>query len=86
MKQQQQFISNFKPEEPYDPTRPNDLGEYQAYRKRLRAEKKAQLVAEKLKREAGGSSAESSYYTDSEEEAPRRDGKFDQRTRAFGSY
>lgn len=60
----------------YDPNRPNDLGEYQAYRKRARAEKRAELVAEKLKRERGGDSGDSSYYTDSEEEAPRRDGEF----------
>lgn len=60
----------------YDPNRPNDLGEYQAYRKRARAEKKAQLVADKLRRDRGGSDAESSYYTDSEEEAPRRDGEY----------
>lgn len=60
----------------YDPNRPNDLGEYQQYRKRLRAEKRAQALADKLRRERGGrSSDESSYYTDSEDEAPRRDGK-----------
>ncbi|KAI9639480.1 uncharacterized protein MKK02DRAFT_39779 [Dioszegia hungarica] len=71
--QQQQYMSNFAPDELYDPNRPNDLGEYQAYRKRLRAERKAQLVADKLRKDRGGSSGESSYYSESEEEAPRRD-------------
>jgi len=72
-------MPTFDPEEQYDPNRPNDLGEYQQYRKRLREEKRSKLVEEKKRKAAGlGSDDEgSSYYTDSEDEAvPRRDGKF----------
>jgi splicing factor 45 len=64
----------FDPEEQYDPNKPNDLGEYQAYRKRLREERRARLLEEKRRRAAGEDSEGSSYYTDSEEDAPRRDG------------
>lgn len=66
-------MSDFKPDEQYDPSRPNDLGEYQYYRKKLREEKRARLAEEKKRREEEGS-GESSYYSDSEDEAPRRDG------------
>nr|XP_018263166.1 uncharacterized protein I303_04659 [Kwoniella dejecticola CBS 10117]OBR85324.1 hypothetical protein I303_04659 [Kwoniella dejecticola CBS 10117] len=69
----QPYISNFDPDEQYDPNRPNDLGEYQAYRKRLREEKRLKLVEERKRKAQGLSSDESSYYTDSEDEAPRRD-------------
>jgi splicing factor 45 len=72
-KQQQQLVANFNPDEAYDPSRPNDLVEYQQYRRRLRAERRAKYMEEKRRRDAGESSG-SSYYTDSEEEAPRRDG------------
>ena len=68
-------MANFNPDEPYDPSRPNDLVEYQQYRKRLRAERRAKYLEEKRRREAGESSG-SSYYTDSEDEAPRRDGTY----------
>jgi len=71
--QQQQHFSDFKPDEQYDPNRPNDLGEYQYYRKKLKEEKR-RLAEEKKKRDEG--SGESSYYSDSEDEAPRRDGPF----------
>ncbi|WVQ99323.1 hypothetical protein IAU59_006455 [Kwoniella sp. CBS 9459] len=69
----QQLMPTFDPDEQYDPNRPNDLGEYQQYRKRLREERRAKLLEEKRRRAQGLSSEESSYYTDSEEEAPRRD-------------
>ena len=74
-KQQQLLMANFNPDEQYDPSRPNDLGEYQQYRKRLRAEQGAKYLEHERRREAGESSG-SSYYTDSEDEAPRRDGMF----------
>ncbi|WVW83811.1 hypothetical protein I302_105832 [Kwoniella bestiolae CBS 10118] len=69
----QPFVSTFNPDEQYDPNRPNDLGEYQAYRKRMREERRMKLVEERRRKAEGLSSGESSYYTDSEEEAPRRD-------------
>jgi splicing factor 45 len=75
--QQQQHFSDFKPDEQYDPNRPNDLGEYQYYRKKLKEEKR-RLAEEKKKRDEG--SGESSYYSDSEDEAPRRDGMFSSHT------
>lgn len=54
------MVYTFQPDEEYDPSRPNDLGEYQLYR--------AQLVAERRKgRES------SSEYSESSDEAPRRD-------------
>ena len=69
-------VSMFDPDEPYDPNRPNDLGEYRAYRKRLREEKRAKALAERERRARGESSESgSSYYSSSEEEAPRRDGQ-----------
>lgn len=66
----------FDPEEQYDPNRPNDLGEYQQYRVKLREEKRAKVSEEKRRKAAGEDSDEgSSYYSDSEEEVvPRRDG------------
>ncbi|KAK6910192.1 hypothetical protein I203_104224 [Kwoniella mangroviensis CBS 8507] len=69
----QPYISTFDPEEQYDPNRPNDLGEYQAYRKRMREERRLKLIEERRRKAEGLSSGESSYYTDSEDEAPRRD-------------
>ncbi len=73
----QHIVPTFDPDEQYDPNRPNDLGEYQSYRRKLREEKRAKLAEERRRKAAGeGSSDESSYYTDSEEEvAPRRDGE-----------
>ncbi|WVQ80643.1 hypothetical protein IAT38_002748 [Cryptococcus sp. DSM 104549] len=67
------IMPTFNPTEPYDPNHPNDLGEYQQYRKRQREERRAQALEEKRRRAEGLSSEESSYYTDSSEEAPRRD-------------
>ncbi|WVR07130.1 hypothetical protein IAU60_004171 [Kwoniella sp. DSM 27419] len=67
------LMPTFDPDEQYDPNRPNDLGEYQQYRKRLREDKRAKLLEEKRRKAEGLSSDDSSYYTDSEEEAPRRD-------------
>lgn len=68
------MMSDFKPDEQYDPNRPNDLSEYQYYRKKLKEERRVQLMEAKKRREQHGSSGESSYYTDSEEDVPRRDG------------
>lgn len=68
-------MSDFKPDEQYDPNRPNDLAEYQYYRKKLKEERRAQLAEAKRRRDDGQSDGESSYYTDSEEDVPRRDGK-----------
>ncbi|EIW70706.1 hypothetical protein TREMEDRAFT_68179 [Tremella mesenterica DSM 1558] len=66
-------VQLFDPEEQYDPNRPNDLAEYQQYRRRLKEEKRAKALAEKSRRMMGDSSSGSEYETDSEEEAPRRD-------------
>ncbi|OWZ60169.1 splicing factor 45 [Cryptococcus neoformans c45] len=73
-KNQQPLFPTFDPEEIYDPNRPNDLGEYQQYRKRAKEERRRKLMEAKRRRAEGLSSDESSYYTDSEEDiAPRRD-------------
>ncbi|XAO23895.1 hypothetical protein I312_102680 [Cryptococcus bacillisporus CA1280] len=73
-KNQQPLFPTFDPEEMYDPNRPNDLGEYQQYRKRAKEERRRKLMEAKRRRAEGLSSDESSYYTDSEEDiAPRRD-------------
>ena len=71
-------MPTFDPDEQYDPNKPNDLGEYQQYRKRVREERRAKIVEEKRRKAAGEESSEegSSYYTDSDEAvAPRRDGE-----------
>ena len=69
-------MPTFDPDEQYDPFKPNDLGEYQYYRKKLREERRTALLEEKRRRAAGESSEGSSYYTgSSEDEAPRRDGQ-----------
>nr|ODN88273.1 hypothetical protein L203_02882 [Cryptococcus depauperatus CBS 7841] len=71
--QQQQWMPTFDPEEQYDPNRPNDLGEYQHYRKQAKEDRRRKLIDSKRRGE-GLSSNESSYCTDSEEDvAPRRD-------------
>jgi hypothetical protein len=67
-KRRQQVVHTFQPDEEYDPNTPNDLGEYQHYRRRLREEKRAAA-------DANRGSDDSSYYSDSSVEAPRRDGK-----------
>lgn len=67
-------LPTFDPEEQYDPYRPNDLGEYQEYRKRLKEERRAKYI-ESRRRKMNGEDSESSEYSDSEEEAPRRDGE-----------
>ena len=70
------LMHTFDPEEQYDPNRPNDLGEYQEYRKRVREERRAKFMESRRRKLAGESSEGSSDYTDSEEEvAPRRDGR-----------
>ncbi|WRT66274.1 uncharacterized protein IL334_003227 [Kwoniella shivajii] len=69
----QPLLPTFDPEEQYDPNRPNDLGEYQQYRKKLREERRIKLLEERRRKAQGLSSGESSYYTDSEDDAPRRD-------------
>ncbi len=69
-------MHTFDPEEQYDPYRPNDLGEYQEYRKRVREERREKYMENKRRRAAGESSEGSSDYSDSEEDvAPRRDGE-----------
>jgi splicing factor 45 len=65
----------FDPEEQYDPNRPNDLGEYQEYRKRVKEERRAKYIESRRRKMAGESSEGSSGYSDSEEDAPRRDGE-----------
>lgn len=59
----------FEPDEEYDPNRPNDLGEYQHYRRKVREERFARRRRE---------GSESSYYSDSSDAAPRRDGESEQ--------
>lgn len=74
-KRRAQLIPEFDPEEQYDPNRPNDLAEYQRYRRRVKEERRARYMEER-RRQLAGESSGSSYYTDSEEEvAPRRDGE-----------
>lgn len=69
------MLHTFDPEEQYDPNRPNDLGEYQEYRQRVREERRAKYMENKRRRAAGESSEGSSYYSDSDQDvAPRRDG------------
>ena len=76
-KNQAPVIPTFDPDEQYDPYKPNELAEYQYYRKKVREERRAQLIEDKRRKTAGESSEGSSYYTDSsEEEAPRRDGMY----------
>lgn len=74
-KRRAQLIPEFDPEEQYDPNRPNDLAEYQRYRRRVKEERRARYMEER-RRQLAGESSGSSYYTDSDEEvAPRRDGE-----------
>ncbi|KAJ9116443.1 hypothetical protein QFC22_004885 [Naganishia vaughanmartiniae] len=69
----------FIPDEPYNPAKPNDLQEYQDYRKAKREERKARAQAERDEDRRRREGSEKSYYSEdeeddySEEEAPRRD-------------
>lgn len=72
----QPVYHTFIPDEDYDPNYPNDLGEYQHYRQKLRDEGQAQFMEQRRRRAAGEASDASSYYSDSSDDAPRRDGEY----------
>ncbi|KAI0933581.1 hypothetical protein AcV5_005689 [Taiwanofungus camphoratus] len=75
-------IPVWDPSESYDPMRPNDYGEYKIYKRKEREERRERLLAEKRraeerKRYRRSSSYSDSYGSDSEDERPRKTGRYD---------
>ncbi|EMD34411.1 hypothetical protein CERSUDRAFT_107594 [Gelatoporia subvermispora B] len=70
------------PTEQYDPTRPNDYNEYKIWKRHEREERRERLLTEKRRAEERKRYRRDSDYTDSEgsgseDERPRKTGRFD---------
>ncbi|OSX64836.1 hypothetical protein POSPLADRAFT_1053645 [Postia placenta MAD-698-R-SB12] len=77
-------IAVWDPDESYDPMRPNDYNEYKNYKLRDREERREQMMAERRRVEERKRYRRSSSYSDdygsgSEDERPRKTGRYDDR-------
>ncbi|KAH9915812.1 uncharacterized protein BXZ73DRAFT_106094 [Epithele typhae] len=76
----------WNPDEAYDPMRPNDYNECKTWQRREREERRERLLEEKRrgedrKRYRRSSSYSDSYHSASEEERPRKTGRYEDRSR-----
>ncbi|KZT11593.1 uncharacterized protein LAESUDRAFT_692609 [Laetiporus sulphureus 93-53] len=74
-------ITVWEPNEAYDPMRPNDYNEYKVYKRREHEERRERMLVERQRVEERkryrSSSYSDSYGSESEEERPRKAGRYD---------
>ncbi|OSC96603.1 hypothetical protein PYCCODRAFT_1440934 [Trametes coccinea BRFM310] len=86
-----QAVAVWNPDEPYDPMRPNDYNEFKIWQRREREERRERMLEERRrgddrKRYRRSSSYSDSYHSASEDERPRKAGRFDDRDVNEDSY
>ncbi|KAI0806920.1 hypothetical protein C8Q74DRAFT_1225063 [Fomes fomentarius] len=79
-----QAIAVWNPDEAYDPMRPNDYNEFKLWQRREREERRERILQERRrgddrKRYRRSSSYSDSYHSGSEDERPRKAGRFGDR-------
>ncbi|KAI0792854.1 hypothetical protein C8Q75DRAFT_751703 [Abortiporus biennis] len=82
------IVPSWDPQEQYDPSHPNDYNEYKNYKRKERDERRERIIeerrrAEDRKRYRRSSSYSDSYASGSEDERPRKTGRYedDERSR-----
>ncbi|RPD73513.1 hypothetical protein L226DRAFT_536196 [Lentinus tigrinus ALCF2SS1-7] len=81
-----QALAVWNPDEAYDPMRPNDYNEFKLWQRREREERRERMLEERRrgddrKRYRRSSSYSDSYHSASEDERPRKAGRYDERDR-----
>ncbi|KAI0654793.1 hypothetical protein C8Q70DRAFT_925134, partial [Cubamyces menziesii] len=87
----QQALAVWDPNEPYDPMRPNDYNEFKIWQRKEREERRERMLEERRrgedrKRYRRSSSYSDSYHSASEDERPRKTGRFEDRDEMEDDY
>ncbi|KAI8999036.1 hypothetical protein BD414DRAFT_527067 [Trametes punicea] len=90
-KNKHQALAVWNPDEPYDPMRPNDYNEFKIWQRREREERRERVLEERRrgedrKRYRRSSSYSDSYQSASEDERPRKAGRFEERDENEDDY